>query len=361
MYLELNQIHRGNAIDLARKLEPGSISMITTSPPYWSMRAYGTEPQVWGGDTDCDHEWEDFIRKGVTGGTNTSKLKIKGKDNFQIVPDAEQSFCIYCGAWKGELGQEPFLSLFASTNLPDLFDSHRPGLASWGTLWVNIGDTYYGSGNHSPDHPEWQGKHLGYSTTATKNRGDGFQFPGRRGTGGTELPGGCLCNIPHRFAIEMCNRGWHHIRTFIWYKRNTLPESPRDRFTSDFETWLVFSKTPDYYLKDENISGVWDISTEATSHQHFAKFNENLLRPTIEYGCPSGVCVECGNPVEWSCSCNKGTRPGVILDPFMGSGTTALLSEKIKINWIGFELSKKYIEIAEKRLSEQIVGNVLEF
>ena len=78
----------------------------------WSLRGYNLEPEIWGGDSDCPHEWGVYTRGGISGGTASKKVKIKGKENFQIVPDSEQAFCSRCGAWRGCLGLEPTPELY---------------------------------------------------------------------------------------------------------------------------------------------------------------------------------------------------------------------------------------------------------
>ena len=85
-----------------------------------------------------------------------------------------------------------------------------------GTCWINLGDTYYGSGGAGGDwNKDYQSK--------------------------------CLCLIPQRFCIEMCNRGWILRNTIIWHKPNCMPSSVKDRFTVDFEYLFFFVKSKKYY------------------------------------------------------------------------------------------------------------------
>jgi len=93
-----------------RQLSDSSIDCVFTSPPYWSLRAYGTEPQVWDGKEGCVHEWEtEFVRKRTEGdkpGLNSLIAANRPNDTVNR-PDVKNVCCSLCGAWKGELGLEP--------------------------------------------------------------------------------------------------------------------------------------------------------------------------------------------------------------------------------------------------------------
>ena len=148
-------ILNGHVVDVLRSLPEESVQCVISSPPYWGLRAYGTDPQVWGGEEFHVHEWEpvEVRRKGSTNGssedgstlfaTDTQKLddlrELNEGETKQVRVDSS-SFCS-CGAWKGELGAEPTPELFVS-HLADVFDEVRRVLRDDGTLWLNLGDTY---------------------------------------------------------------------------------------------------------------------------------------------------------------------------------------------------------------------------
>jgi site-specific DNA-methyltransferase (adenine-specific) len=194
----------------------------------------------------------------------------------------------------------------------------------------------------------------------------------------------CLLQVPSRFAIEMINRGWILRNEIIWYKPNCMPSSAKDRFTVDFEKIFFFTKSKKYWFETQyephqwleiekkrknfdkpvsykskypkgvgatqrfvktprseryNDNGrnkrcVWKIPPKPFSEAHFAVYPEKLCETPIKAGCPKG---------------------GAVLDPFFGSGTTGLVAQKLKRNYIGIELNKDYIKIAEKRLSQKVL------
>ncbi|KKN12606.1 hypothetical protein LCGC14_1014740 [marine sediment metagenome] len=372
----MNKIICGDAIKKLKELESKSINMCMTSPPYWALRDYGStveiiwdEPPQERNDpaTGCPHFWKEKIKK-------ETKLQA-GNPEFQRPWREEASntsssqFCFLCGAWKGQLGLEPTFDLYIK-HLCDIFDAVKRVLRDDGTCWINIGDTYGGLKGGGPDKLErekrgiqWKDKSEKFITRPPK----------------ANVPDKSLCMIPFRFAIEMVNRGWILRNTIIWYKRNCMPSSVKDRFTVDFEYLFFFSKKKNYYFKtqyekasevsierykygwDGNIdrdyiSGpqnhlnkhlgkeenrqklieqgrnkrtVWTINPQPFSEAHFAVYPEELCETPIKAGCPKG---------------------GIVLDPFFGSGTTGIVALKQNKKFIGIELNKEYIEIADKRL-----------
>jgi len=417
--MEFNKILEGNAFRRAIDIPEGSISMIMTSPPYWGLRDYKTEPQIWGGNDECKHNWVGYRVKGQSGGIS-SKLNIKGQENFQRVPDAVVMNCTKCFAMKCELGRESHPSLFVH-NLCDVFEALKPCLADWGSLYVNLGDTYYGGGQ-------------GIGSNLNKDRSQPLK-PTARGKG---FPAKSLVGIPAMFQLEMCNRGWLLRNTIIWHKPAPMPTSARDRFTIDFEYVFFFVKQKNYwyrqYLEDAkeqnplcnhkfggnkapgygnlNYSGkdyvpksidgkvkrnkrtTWDINTASFKGKHFAVYPLELCEVPIYCSCPDRICTKCGKPVSYKrvtksvvtrlvkfgnknakrqyasapernitvdfgvqevkCDCNAEFVPGIVLDPFFGRGTTgkaALLQEK---RFLGIELLKKNIDIADEYLRSEL-------
>jgi DNA modification methylase len=253
MSLEINKIYNMSCLDGMKLLDDNSIDCIVTSPPYWGLRDYGKQTEtVWDGDVGCEHEWDDFVRAGNTWGVpNSNSVPNTGSqlDKRAYLKPTKQSKCSKCGAWKGQIGLEPDFNLYVK-HLCDIFDEVKRILKKSGTCWVVMGDSYGGSGNSSGHTVET--KNLGYTTSEM-----GASKGNQKSTKGYEK---CLLQIPSRFAIEMCNRGWILRNEIIWYKPNCMPCSVKDRFTVDFEKVFFFVKNKKYcfeqqfepYLTNEN-------------------------------------------------------------------------------------------------------------
>jgi len=334
MRLELNKIHNLNCLDGLKLLEDDSVDCCITSPPYWRLRSYGTYPSIWDDDSDCEHSWEKIKRRGMTGGKNSKKVQTKGQQNFQEFNDVEQFFCKKCNAWKGDLGLEPTAELYVK-HICDIFDEVRRVLKPSGTLWLNLSDTY-------------------------ARQDDAF-------------PTKSLCQIPTEISREMIKRGWILRNEIIWHKPNAMPHPVTDRFTGDYEKIFFFVKKEKYYFKQireqlppvlenlhnfiqieknlttvkksknilktiENFLGtkeigrnkrsIWSIHTEKLNNKHFAAYPQKLVENCIESGCPEN---------------------GLVLDIFIGSGTTARVAKIKRRNYIGFEINKKYVKMSQQR------------
>ena len=245
----------GNALDVLRSMPSESIDTCVTSPPYWALRDYGTDPVIWGGSPDCDHKWD------------------------------ETSYCTKCGAWRGQLGLEPTYEEYIA-HLCEIFDEVRRVLKPTGSCWVNIGDTYNGDKKGNTD----VFKNGKVATSTFVKAMDNSLGPKS------------LCMIPYRFAIEMCARGWILRNVCIWHKPNVMPQSMTDRLTVDFEPFFFFSKEPTYYFKQimepvsSSIKGrrtrngrtTWSIPTVASKLGHIAMFPSQLIDKPIQSSCPEG-------------------------------------------------------------------------
>lgn len=298
-------IYQGCTLKVLKTFPNEFIDCVITSPPYWALRDYGVE---------------------------------------------------------GQLGLESTFQEYI-TKLCDIFDEIKRVLKKSGTCWVNMGDSYGG----------WQGKHHGWPDSKTKATVPQHTKP-------IEMSK-CLVQIPFRFSIEMCNRGWILRNTLIWHKPNCMPSSVKDRFTVDYEYVFFFVKNKKYwferqfdeyteplnrwggdtlkretsktqeYFKTQKIGNssalragrpmrpdkqgrnkrcVWKITTKPFKEAHFAVFPEELVETPIKSGCP---------------------EQGIVLDPFIGSGTVAVVAKKLNRRWIGIELNPEYIKMAEKRIA----------
>nr|BDD45328.1 hypothetical protein 6 [Elusimicrobiota bacterium] len=366
----INKIINGNALDVLKTIPDESVDCVVTSPPYWALRDYQTSHLIWDGDPNCQHDFSNETQIG--------DIRFRGKQanvysnaNPEIyVGDGKGSICSKCGAWQGELGLEPDFNLYIK-HLNDIFIEVHRILKKTGTCWVNLGDTYGGSGQG------WgkQGKTRGRNSIDTRpvdimctDKPPSYKIMPK-----------CLLLIPCRFAIEMCNRDWILRNTIIWQKNNCMPSSVKDRFTVDFEYMFFFAKSKKYYFKQqvEDFAGstfvriqannsaikaeqyaglsndnkqrfservksgelagrnkrcVWKISTQSFTGAHFATFPEELIITPIKAGCPEN---------------------GIVLDPFAGAGTTCMVAKKLGRKYIGIELNQQYAKMAEKRIENE--------
>lgn len=317
-----NSILQGDALSALRNIPDNSIDTVITSPPYYGLRSYNTMPVVWDDDNSCDHVWEYETKRGISGGTKSKKVQIKGETNFQIVPNTQSATCQKCGAWLGELGQEPNHRLFILHLLYVFIDCARV-LKPTGSMWINIADCYF---NKS------------------------------------------LLGIPDRLKISLIDSGLICRNEIIWHKPNQMPQSVKDRFTNDYEKFYWFTKEGNYYFEQQlepysstvthklrnkaqekykgtilfsnggrdyysqggrNKRAVWSINTEPQKELHFAAYPKKLIETPIMSTCP---------------------EEGVVLDPFFGSGTTGVIAKQLGRNFVGIELNSEYIKIANERL-----------
>ena len=108
--------------------------------------------------------------------------------------------------------------------------------------------------------------------------------------------------------------------------------------------------------KGKNKRSVWDINTESfQGGSHFATFPKKLIISPLDAGCPEKVCLKCDVPFreEACCNCDVGFRPGVVLDPFFGSGTVGIVAKDQGKDYIGIELNPNYIKLAENRIARE--------
>jgi DNA modification methylase len=225
---------------------------------------------------------------------------------------------------EGQIGLEPAPDDYIQ-RLCEVFDEVKRVLQDDGTCWVVMGDTYFGSG-----------KGAGCDRPMLEN----FRFRRKpKERGGTPK---CLAQIPSRFGIEMCRRGWILRNRIIWLKSNSLPSKAKDRFTVNFDEIFFFTKNGQYYFEQQfepykpsrgnkkaNMRSVWKIPVARRKKGHFAVYPEALIETPIKAGCPEG---------------------GIVLDPFCGSGTTGIVCERLGRSFLGIELNPEYVEIAKKRI-----------
>src|SRR5262245_37115573 len=133
-----------DVIEGLRRLPEASVHMVCTSPPYWGLRDYGTPAQVWGGDSECDHEWGETMRTPWANNLPGPNGRKFNSDAARQRPKETGPFCEKCDAWRGSLGLEPTPELFVR-NLVLVFREVWRVLRPDGVVFVNLGDSYAGS------------------------------------------------------------------------------------------------------------------------------------------------------------------------------------------------------------------------
>ncbi len=307
-----NKIICGDSLKVLKTISDESVDCVITSPPYWALRDYGVKGQI-GLETSIDEYLE--------------KLLL-------------------------------------------IFDEVKRVLKPSGTCWINFGDTYANTSKGGQ---------------TNKPQGNIFDSHAERSVipkikTNLGIPAKSLCLIPSRFAIGMIERGWILRNEIIWHKPNAMPQSVTDRFTVDFEKMFFFVKSQHYYFKRQyeplknpselkrryanpfenhrywrfdrtakkslkmlkisqseilrrgrNKRCVWSIGTGTSVGGHYAVFPPRLVETPILAGCP---------------------KNGIVLDPFVGSGTTALFAQKLNRKYIGIELKFAYAGLAKSRLKQ---------
>ena len=265
------------------------------------------------------------------------------------------------GGEQYQLGQEQTPEKFIK-NLVNVFKEVKNVLTDDGTLWVNLGDSYY---NYRP------GKGQTYpKQSVSKTNQDLPESSAKRGTKLEGLKEKDLIGIPWMFAFAMRADGWYLRQDIILHKPNPMPESVRDRCTKAHEYIFLFSKNKNYHYDNEAIKepakdwgtrdrtqgkyhnpgtglsphsgltksyekrnkrSVWSVTKKPYKGAHFATYPAELIEPCILAGSEEG---------------------DIVLDPFMGSGTTAAVAKSLGRNYIGCELHEEYGDLIQKRIDE---------
>ncbi|MFF8590022.1 DNA-methyltransferase [Streptomyces sp. NPDC015220] len=336
----------GDALETLQQMPDGSVNCVVTSPPYYSLRDYGTA--VWvDADPDCEHQMGDKL----------------------------DYVCVRCGGVKKDrqYGLESSPAKYVET-MRALFAEARRVLADDGTLWLNLGDSYASTTKGSGG----QGK-----STLVGTQHEGSYFAPRRLEPG--LPEKNLLGIPWRTAFALQDDGWILRNEIIWAKPNAMPESVRDRLSNRHEHLFMFSKSPRYHFdldaireplarpealtegivfggakgpggklggsgrrsggnvsvygsgestKGRNPGDVWSITTRPYPAAHFAVFPIDLPLRCIKAGCKPG---------------------GTVLDPFSGSGTTGAAARQLGRKYIGVDLNPAYHDLAKERFAQGVI------
>ena len=309
--MEIDTIFCGDALDVLRTLPDNFVHCCITSPPYYALRDYGVDGQIGREDTPAQYV----------------------------------------------------------ARLTEVFSEVRRVLLPSGTLWLNIADTYCGTGS--------KGDHLDPKNPSGRNRQCVSLAQRVENVKAKDMIG-----IPWMLAFALRSDGWYLRSDIIWQKANPMPESTKDRPSRCYEHIFLLSKSRRYYydaaaiaepvaastparmkrgfgagnkysadipgqkhqhLNDHRPNGyadedipqlrnkrdVWQINTVPYRGGHFAAFPPKLAETCLLAGCPPG---------------------GVVLDPFLGSGTTAAVAKQLGRHYIGIELNPDYCKLAQKRI-----------
>jgi len=232
-------VYEGNSLNVLKGIREESINCVVTSPPYFGMRAYNTEPQIWGGDPKCEHDWDDKVLKHDNLRFRGDNSIVRSNANDAIHPGnaVNNAICKKCGAWLGELGLEPDPELYVA-HLVEIFREIWRVLKKEGTCWLNIGDSYVsGKGRYSSVPQTISGKHRG--EPIDNNRPDLRHHE--------YLKDKDLAMIPARVAIALQKDGWWLRSDIIWAKTSAMPESVTDRCTKSHEYIYMLTKSANYY------------------------------------------------------------------------------------------------------------------
>lgn len=364
-------ILHGNNIETLKTIPDGSVDCCITSPPYYGLRDYGTGTWV-GGDPNCPHRrTSKYSEKTITG---HAQEELRGNVGDAIY----KTVCPLCGAIREDkqIGLEETPEEYID-KLVSVFREVKRILKPEGTLWVNIGDSYAGG----------QGRWGGDNSISDKqisNNGSLSEISKTRKWQHETIKPKDLIGIPWLLAFALRNDGWYLRQDIIWHKPNPMPESVKDRCTKSHEYIFLLSKSPKYYFDYEAIqepanykdatgikfggtkygdsadtkfatySGneyssdgtrnkrdVWSVIPSHYKEAHFATFPEELVTPMLLAGCP---------------------KDGVVLDPFMGSGTTGAVAILNKRHYIGCELNREYIDMANNRIADAVkIANQITF
>lgn len=340
--MEIDKIYQGDSLEVLKTFEDNSIDCCVTSPPYYALRDYGVDGQI-----GLEETPEKYIER-----------------------------------------------------LTEVFMEVYRVLKPNGTLWLNIADSYWGGGWRNASFNE----HSGNIQKGSRGTHCGDSMPACKGNIGVYKPKD-LIGIPWMLAFSLRSAGWYLRQDIIWHKPNPMPESVTDRCTKSHEYIFLLSKSQKYYFdyeeiqekatgydgrKDTMMKGskkydtqivpnqsvqsmakngherwkfksnncqydgkepnpmqlkrdgmtdvlypvrnkrdVWSVNIKPCKEAHFATYPPELVSNCILAGCPEG---------------------GVVLDPFMGSGTTGIVANKLGRHYVGIELNPEYVEMARRRI-----------
>ena len=337
-------IHQGDACSLLSEMPADSVHTVMCSPPYWGLRDYGEGTvSVFGGAENCSHEWSTETlptqggentaenRPNVGANESTQGTRIRGGEGV------ESDRCQKCGAWRGQLGLEPDVQTYIE-NLVEIGREIRRVLRADGSWWLNLGDSFAGSGGAGG---QWTDESHG-SARYDGDGGDSYNDPLNQST----LRRKSKVLVPHRVAIALQDAGWIVRSDAVWVKPNPMPHPVKDRLNEHKEFLFHLTPNPDYWfdldairephkessLRRNNFDasgtsaeaypterdGVWigtepedalhpngknpgdvlEVSVKPFPDAHFAVYPPELCETPIQATAPKQVCAACGAPYE---------------------------------------------------------------
>ena len=265
----------------------------------------------------------------------------------------------------GQIGLEATVDEWV-VSLRQVFDELARVLKPTGAVWVDLADTY---------------SHAARFGAPVKS----------------------LLLAPDRLLLPLVLDGWTIRNRVIWAKKSPMPSGVGDRLETTYDVLHLLVRSRRYFFDldairepwgdgtksalGKNPGDVWQIEKAKFDGAHFATFPERLIERPLLATCPARVCLACGAPwktkttkeiqgrpvafkrdrfvrrhpvryrvvrrhpkLEPTCACQAGTRPGVVLDPFFGTGTVGAVAERLGRDWLGIELNPDYAQMASRRL-----------
>lgn len=340
----------GHVLDVLRQMPEKCVQACVTSPPYFGLRAYGTNPQVWGGDPVCVHEWAlEVVHVSDSAPSSSSTLvgngHVGGGPKMHVDrPSVLAGFCQRCSAWRGEFGAEPTPDLYIE-HLVTICREIRRVLRDDGTFWLNLGASYAADRSYQVPSTKGGPKH----TPAQGIAGRGSKVP-------DGYQAKALIPVPWLAGIALQKDGWILRNDNIWSKADDdggtcMPFPAVDRFVPSHEYVLLFSKQArysfDWYAVTQGIASstakdkrrnaprpanfeqaaqrygeglnasrtlarnavgtgstrrartVWTVNVRPFKGAHFATFPAELAARCIQAGAPEGgACSTCGTALK---------------------------------------------------------------
>ena len=374
----------GDCREEMAKLPEQSVQCVVTSPPYWGQRDYGTANFIGGNDPECDHIAP--VNRRAAGFNKRYHGKEFATDKQGETPGAYTGKCGKCGAVRSSagIGLEPDVHEWIDS-MVEVFRGVWRVLRDDGTVWLNLGDKYNGSGGGGQ---------------SEEKRSKNWQ-PSYKKSNEKWLKQKDLIGLPWRMAFALQDDGWYLRRDIIWHKPNPMPESATDRPSTAHEYVFLLTKQPKYFYDQDAVRTAsdstqkstptgWDSSTGEGGHGTIHKQGRSLLpdnasrsktseiwdeqgyqksgeRNTHPLGAnmrsvwtiptqPFGGAHYATYPEKLVEPCVKaGSREGdTVLDPFSGAGTTGLVAMRLGRSYTDIELNPEYAAMSRKRIVERV-------
>lgn len=296
-----NTVIFADALTTLRSLPDELVQVVVTSPPYWAMRDYDShrrwfdEPLI-----ACEHDTA--IEHGPHHPGQVEETKWKGAEGAGKGQTAVTYSCSKCGAWYGQIGQEPELAGYVR-HMVEIFREVRRVLKKDGSLWLNLGDT----------------------------------FKDKR-----------LQLVPHLVALGLQADGWLLRSVVQWHKISAKPESVRDRPVRSHEPIFFLTKSDDYFYDYEAVKEATSDNTGLRAMRDVWSFAyEPLSRVKLDREANFAVF-----PTELPRRCiQASSRKGdLVMDIFAGSGTTLGVAKKLRRDYLGIEVNSSYESLITRRI-----------